>query len=268
MDTKNIQMQSEVYKWVFEKLLNLGLSEEMAHAVNSILLIIFLAIILYVVDYVSHWILRTIIIRAVRKTKTKFDDYLIENKVIKYFIHIVTIIIAKLFLPLIFLGFPKWINATMKLTDVVMIITVGLFVNGIIKSVREWLKTKKAFQDKPIDSYAQVITMLVFFVCGVIIFSSLTGKSHYAFLVSLGAASAILMLIFKDTILGFVASIQVSANDMVRVGDWVEMPKYGADGDVLSINLNTVKVSNWDKTITTVPTFMPLLPIHLKTGEE
>ncbi|MDD3772919.1 MAG: mechanosensitive ion channel [Weeksellaceae bacterium] len=255
MDITNIQVQSEVYTWLFEKLLNSGLSEKMAHSVNSVLVIIFLAIVLYVVDYVSRWILRSIIVRAVRKTKTKFDDYLIENKVIKYFMHIVTIIIAKLFLPLIFLGLPKWINVTMKFTDVVMIITVGLFANGIIKSVRDWLKTKKAFQDKPIDSYAQVITLLVFFVCGIIIFSSLTGKSPYAFLVSLGAASAILMLIFKDTILGFVASIQVSANDMVRVGDWVEMPKYGADGDVISINLNTVKVSNWDKTITTVPTY-------------
>lgn len=255
MDITNIQVQSEIYTWLFEKLLNSGLSEKAAHSVNSVLLIIFLAIVLYVVDYLSRWILRSIIIRAVRKTKTKFDDFLIANKVVKYFMHIVTIIIAKLFLPLIFLGFPKWIDATMKFTDVVMIITVGLFINGIFKSIRDWLNTKKAFEDKPLDSYMQVVTMLIFFVCGIIVFSTLTGKSPISFLLSLGAASAILMLVFKDTIMGFVASIQVSANDMVRVGDWVEMPKYGADGDVISINLNTVKVSNWDRTITTVPTY-------------
>src|SRR5690606_20546150 len=82
-----------------------------------------------------------------------------------------------------------------------------------------------------------------------------TGKSPWAFLTAMGAASAVLMLVFKDTILGFVASIQVSTNDMVRVGDWIEMPKYGADGDVIEINLNTVKVQNWDKTITTIPTY-------------
>lgn len=169
--------------------------------------------------------------------------------------HIVTIVIAKQFLPIIFVGFPKWINATMKLTDVILIITIALLANGFIKSVRDWFKTKKAFEDKPVDSYVQVVSIFVFFVCGILIFSSLTGKSPITFLVSLGAASAILMLVFKDTILGFVASIQVSANDMVRVGDWVEMPKYNADGDVLSINLNTVKVQNWDKTITTVPTY-------------
>src|SRR5690606_36206808 len=92
------------------------------------------------------------------------------------------------------------------------------------------------------------------FVAGIIIFSMLTGQSPWAFLGALGAASAILLLVFKDTIMGFVASIQVSTNDMVRVGDWIEMPKYNADGDVIEINLNTVKVRNWDKTITTVPT--------------
>lgn len=255
MNITNTQVQSEVYSWLYDKLLNIGLSEKAAHSINSVLILIAVALLLYVVDFLLRKVLLLFIIKAIRKTKTKFDDYLLNNKVVKYFIHIVTIVIAKQFLPLIFVGFPRWIDATMKLTDVILIITVALFVNGIIKSFRDWFKTKKAFEDKPLDSYAQVVSIFVFFVCGIIIFSALTGKSPYAFLISLGAASAVLMLIFKDTILGFVASIQVSANDMVRIGDWVAMPKYGADGDVLSINLNTVKVQNWDKTITTVPTY-------------
>lgn len=249
------EIQSEVYSWLFEKLLTTGLSEKAVHSINSILLLIALGAILYIVDFLLRKIFLLFILRVVRKSKTKFDDYLVRHKVIKYFMHIVTIVIAKQFLPIIFVGFPKWINATMKLTDVILIITIALLANGFIKSVRDWFKTKKAFEDKPVDSYAQVVSIFVFFVCGILIFSSLTGKSPITFLVSLGAASAILMLVFKDTILGFVASIQVSANDMVRVGDWVEMPKYNADGDVLSINLNTVKVQNWDKTITTVPTY-------------
>ncbi len=255
MDITSTQVQSEVYSWLFEKLLNLGLSEKVAHSINSVLLIIALGLVLYVVDYLFRRVLLIFILKAVRKTKTKFDDFLVQNKVVKYFMHIVTIVIAKQFLPLIFVGFPKWIDVTMKFTDIILIINIGIFVNGVIKSVRDWFKTKKAFEDKPLDSYMQLLTILIFFVCGIIIFSELTGKSPLGFLLSLGAASAILMLIFKDTILGFVASIQVSANDMVRVGDWVEMPKYGADGFVLSINLNTVKVQNWDKTITTVPTY-------------
>ncbi len=255
MDITNTQVQSEVYAWLFDKLMNLGLSEKAAHYTNSVLLVIVLGVVLYVVDYLLRKVLLLFILKAVRKSKTKFDDFLVRNKVVNNFMHILTIVVAKYFLPLIFIGFPKWIGVTLKATDVILTITVGLFVNGIFKSLRDWLKTKKAFEDKPLDSYTQVITLLTFFVCGVIIFSMLTGKSPYAFLISLGAASAVLMLIFKDTILGFVASIQVSANDMVRVGDWIEMPKYGADGSVISINLNTVKVSNWDKTITTIPTY-------------
>src|SRR5690606_21250724 len=111
------------------------------------------------------------------------------------------------------------------------------------------------FEGKPLDSYLQVANILVYFVGGVLIFTLLSGHSPWAFLTAMGAASAVLMLVFKDTILGFVASIQVSSNDMVRIGDWIEMPKYGADGDVIEINLNTVKVQNWDKTITTIPTY-------------
>src|SRR5690554_88846 len=249
------EIQSEVYGWLFEKLLNTGLSEKVVHSINSVLLLIVLGILLYVVDILLRKIFLLFILKAVRRSKTRFDDYIVRNKVVKYFMHIITIVIAKQFLPLIFIGFPKWIDATMKLTDVILIITFALLTNGLIKSIRDWFKTKKSFEDKPVDSYAQVVSIFVFFVSGIIIFSTLTGTSPVTFLVSLGAASAILMLIFKDTILGFVASIQVSVNDMVRVGDWVEMPKYNADGFVLSINLNTVKVQNWDKTITTVPTY-------------
>src|SRR5690606_31040026 len=195
------------------------------------------------------------IVRAIRKTNTKFDDYLLKNKVVNFFMHMVTIIVARHFLPLIFVGFPEMTKWTVLLTDALLVIYVGMLINALVKSINDWLQTKKAFEDKPLESYVQVVTILIFFVCGILIFSLLTGKSPYAFLISLGAASAVLMLIFKDTILGFVASVQVSANDMVRVGDWVEMPKYGADGDVLSINLNTVKIRNFDRTITTVPTY-------------
>lgn len=240
---------------MFENLMGLGFSENATHIINAILLSILLIIVLYAFDFLMRKILLLSITNLISKSKTLFDDYLVKNKVLKYFMHIVTITIIKLFIPLIFIGFENLINVLMKIVDIGLVIVVGLFINGIFNSLRDYLKTKEAFADKPMDSYAQVVSIIIFFVCAVIIFSALTGKSPIAFLISLGAASAVLMLIFKDTILGFVASIQVSINDMVRVGDWIEMPKYGADGDVLSINLNTVKVQNWDKTITTVPTY-------------
>lgn len=255
MKTTFSASHSEVYNWMYNNLSSLGFTEQTTHTINAIILLVLLLLVLYALDFLLRRFLLISLIRLVSKTRSLFDDYLLKNKVLKYFMHIISIAVVRQFLPLIFIGFPNWINATLKFTDIIMILAIGMFVNGIAKSIRDYLKSKKAFEDKPLDSYTQVISMFIFFVCGIIIFSTLTGKSPYAFLISLGAASAILMLIFKDTILGFVASVQVSANDMVRVGDWIEMPKYGADGDVLSINLNTVKVQNWDKTITTVPTY-------------
>lgn len=255
MNDTFLAAHSKVYDWMFNNLLNLGLSEQATHVFNAVLLMILLVAILYVIDYMFRRILLITISKLVSKSKTVFDDYLLKHKVFKYFVHIISLTVIRFFIPIIFIGFPEWIDAALKITDVVMILIVGAFVNGIVRAVRDYLRTKEAFEDKPLDSYGQVVSIFVFFVCGIIIFTTLTGKSPYAFLISLGAVSAVLMLVFKDTILGFVASVQVSANDMVRVGDWVEMPKYGADGDVLSINLNTVKVQNWDKTITTVPTY-------------
>jgi len=255
MDILDIQTQSDIYAWLFEKFLSLGLSEHLSHYLNSIFLLLLLATLLYAIDYLFRWIMRKVVRKAVQRTKTKFDDYLIKNKAVKYFIHTFIVLIARFFLPIIFVGFPKWTDATIKITDVILTLSVGLFVNAIFKTIRDWLNDKKSLEDKPIDSYMQVISILIFCVCGVSVYSIITGESPTNFLISMGAASAILMLIFKDTIMGFVASIQVSANDMVRIGDWVEMPKYGADGDVMSITLNTVKIRNFDKTITTVPTY-------------
>src|SRR5690625_1184495 len=255
MNETYLTVHSKVYEWMFNNLSNLGLSEQTTHVFNAVILMVLLVAVLYVIDYIFRRILLITVSKLVSKSKTVFDDYLFKHKVFKYFVHIISITVIRFFIPIIFIGFPQWTSVAIKLTDVVMIITIGVFANGIVRTIRDYLRTKKAFVDKPLDSYAQVVAIFIFFVCGIIVFTTLTGKSPYAFLISLGAASAVLMLVFKDTILGFVASVLVSANDMVSVGDWVEMPKYGADGDVLSINLNTVKVQNWDKTITTVPTY-------------
>src|SRR5690606_26334432 len=154
--------------------------------------------------------------------------------------------VSQQLLPSIFMGFADFIAVLDKILSIFMIFAVYGIVNGFLKTVRDILRSSKAFVDKPLDSYLQVFQIFLIFVIGTLIVSVLTGNSPWSFLVSLGAASAILMLVFKDTILGFVASIQVSANDSVRVGDWIEMPKYGVDGDVLQINLNNVRVQNWD----------------------
>src|SRR5690606_29879747 len=181
--------------------------------------------------------------------------YLLDNKVHVHLSRLILIAVSQQLLPSVFVGFPSFITVLDKFLSVLIIFAVYGLINGLLKTVRDILRSSKAFVDKPLDSYLQVFQIFLIFVVGTLIVSVLTGSSPWSFLVSLGAASAILMLVFKDTILGFVASIQVSASDSVRVGDWVEMPKYGVDGDVLQINLNNVRVRNWDKTIVTIPTY-------------
>ncbi|MFV0140673.1 mechanosensitive ion channel family protein [Empedobacter falsenii] len=255
MELLNENIQSDLYRSTLELIAQLGLSSYSTTIITTILLSIALVVILYAIDFLLRKVLLLVLTNVIQKSKTKIDDLLIKNRVLQFATHIVPVIVAKESIPLIFKGFPNWIKIAMQITDVMLVISIGLLFNAVFRAFRDFLRSKKSFADKPIDSYLQVMNITLFFICGILIFSIVTGKSPITFLVSLGAASAVLMLVFKDSILGFVASIQVSMNDMVRVGDWIEMTKYGADGTVIEINLGTVKVQNFDKTITTIPTY-------------
>lgn len=255
MDLINDQIQSEIYKFGLNLWLQLGINTQTAHILNSIVLIIGLFLILYALDYVLRRVFMLIMIKTIRKSKTKIDDYLIRNGVLKNAIHLVPLWIAQQSIPFIFTGFPESTAAILKVTDVLFIFAITILLKSLAHSLKDYLKSKKSFANKPLDSYFQVVSIILYIICFVIIFTHLRGVSPSTILGAFGAASAIILLVFKDTILGFVASIQVSSNDMVRVGDWIEMTKYGADGTVLEINLSTVKVQNFDKTITTIPTY-------------
>ena len=141
------------------------------------------------------------------------------------------------------------------LQELYFIFLVVRIIRSFFNASKKFLKTLDSFKDKPIDSFVQVAMILVWFTAIIFIFSILTGKEVSTFLTAMGALSAVILLIFKDTILGFVASIQLSSNDLIRIGDWITMKQFGADGDVIEINLSSVKVQNFDKTITTIPTY-------------
>src|SRR5690606_18340009 len=223
MNILDHQLQSSIYTVGYDMFLKMGISSELAHYLNAVLLLSLLFALLYLVDISLRKLWRVLVIKIVRQSKTRFDDFLIHNRVLKYVTHLVPLIIAKQLLPVIFIGFPKWINFTVRITDVLIIVAVTVLIKAIFYAVKDYLGTKKRFADKPLNSYFQVIAILLYIVCAILIFSKLTGEDPYKLLISLGAASAIVMLVFKDTILGFVASIQVSSNDMVRVGDWIGM---------------------------------------------
>ncbi|WP_313261525.1 mechanosensitive ion channel domain-containing protein [Sphingobacterium sp.] len=248
------QSSSFIYRSTFNLVKSLGIEEKLSHILTAACLLIATFILLAFIDYLLRFFFNSIVTRLIKKTKSNWDNYLLENKVNVHLSRLILIGISQQLMPWVFVGFPSLITALDKFFTVLMIFAAYGLINGLLKTVRDILRSSRAFLDKPLDSYLQVLQIFLIFVVGTLVVSVLTGNSPWSFLVSLGAASAILMLVFKDTILGFVASIQVSANDSVRVGDWVEMPKYGVDGDVLQINLNNVRIQNWDKTIVTIPT--------------
>lgn len=189
------------------------------------------------------------------RTKTKWDDYLIKNKFFRAVAHLIPLMFVEYFVSIVFYHYPSLQVVVNKLTESLIIIVFIIVVNRFLSALRDILAERPSLKDKPIQSYVQVIKITISIILIVALISLLTGVKPTTFFASLGAASAIVLLIFKDTILGFVGSLQLGANDMVRIGDWVTMEKYGADGTVEEISLATVKVRNFDRTITTIPTY-------------
>lgn len=243
------------FNFFYDALVNWGINTNTANFLNLIILLLIALSIAFVVGKIGRIVAINLLHKLSARTDSLFDDYLLTYKFPKYISFLPPCIILTLSLPLVFADFPEWIRSAQTLLDIYMVMIFLLISRSVLLAARDYLKTKEEFKDKPVESFIQVITIFLYLAVSVIIFSLLTGKSPWAFLTAMGAASAILLLVFKDTILGFVASIQVATNDMVRIGDWITMDKYGADGDVVEINLTTVKVRNWDKTITTIPTY-------------
>lgn len=209
----------------------------------------------WIVWNISRFLLIRVSYMFFDRTKTKWDDFLIQNKFFRALANLIPLMFIENFLEVVFYHYPNTLAFFLKTVEVLIILSIILIVNRFLSTLKDILMERERYKDKPIQSYVQIIQIIVTIILCVIIISRLTGVEPGTFLASLGAASAILLLIFKDTILGFVGSLQLGANDMVRIGDWVTMEKYGADGTVEEISLATVKVRNFDRTITTIPTY-------------
>jgi miniconductance mechanosensitive channel len=240
---------------LYDYLISVGISTNTAKYLNILALIIALLIVVFVVDFVVRKILLTMFSRFAKRSKSNFDDLMVTNKVFRNIAHIIPLLITIELVPYVFIDFPYFENIILKTLEVFAIVLALWIVRSILNTFKDYLKTLPRLKDKPIDSYIQVFMIFAWIGGFVLAFAIITGTEAWKFLTAFGAASAVILLIFKDTILGFVASIQVSINDMVRIGDWITFEKYGADGDVIEINLATVKVQNFDKTITTIPTY-------------
>lgn len=235
--------------------IKLGLTKELSEYANMITLLIISFLIIYIIDLIINKVLLNFFSKIAENTKSNFDNIMIRNNVFKKISHIVPFYIALQFIPIIFNDFENAENIILKTIKIVYVILIIIVIKSILNSVKDYFRTLPRLKDKPIESFIQVIMIFVW-IAGLLSVIAIVNEAEiWKFFTALGAASAVLLLIFKDTILGFVASIQVSINDMVRINDWITLDKYGADGNVTEINLATVKVQNFDKTITTIPTY-------------
>lgn len=244
-----------IESWIETLLRNWGIAETYVQGLRVISLLLLMATLAWLSHLFARRVLIGMLYRLFLRTSFSWDDVFVEKRAFDKFAHLVPALVVKVTATAIFRGFENWLPLVMKLTDAYLIAAGMLAFVALLRAVEVLLSKSKAFVDKPIASYFQLLRIIIYITTGILILSVLLGKSPAYFLGAFGALTAIILLIFKDTILGLVASVQIASNDMVRVGDWVEMPKFNADGDVLAINLNTVKIMNWDKTITTVPTY-------------
>lgn len=240
---------------IYSYLVDSGLSSDWAAIINVAILVVALLVVLFAIDFIFRKILVGLFTKLSLNSKTHFDDLLVKNRAPRNIAHIIPVIILYKTIPFVFRDFPVAEPILLKIIEVFGIFLFLWVVRSLLHTIKDFLKTLPSLRDKPIDSYIQVF-MLFLWAFGIFFaFSIITDIEIWKFFTALGTASAVIILVFRDTIMGFVASIQVSINDMVRIGDWITFDKYGADGDVIEINLATVKVQNFDNTITTIPTY-------------
>lgn len=239
---------------IYELLLEWGASPTLASFLDEIISVSLLFLIAYIANFFAKHIVYRVLVRFVKISSVKWDDILVDHNVIKYLVRIIPGIILHIAAP-IALRSSMAVDILQKGAEIFIVVTILQAISSTTSALTVIFSGMEKYTNKPIKVIFQIISVLAYFVGAIIILSIIINTSFTSLFAALGASMAIVMLIFKDSILGFVAGWQLSINDMLRPGDWITMPKYGADGDVEEINLYSVKVRNFDKTITTIPPY-------------
>jgi miniconductance mechanosensitive channel len=236
---------------IYGILLGLGMKEGTADLLSVLLLIAAILLICVASNFITQKVILGILGHYIRKNKFRWDNIMLEKKVFRRLAHLVPALLVYGFAN----AFPEQKDFIQRVV-IVIIYLIGLMVlDALLNSADDIYRICGPSKDRPIKGYIQVVKIVAYIIGSILIIASLIGQNPLLLLSGIGALSAVLMVIFKDTLLGFVAGVLISTNDMLRIGDWIEMPKYGADGDVLEVTLHTVKVENFDKTITTIPSY-------------
>jgi len=239
------------YRTLLEKT---GLSEQLALILENITVLLLIVILALLADRITKFVLIHVVGNFIKSSKNEYDDMLLKKRLFARLAHIAPALVINATV-IYLIDAPGLVNVIKILTQLYIILISALVIDSLISALHEIYLQLPVSKGRNIKGYVQLVTILIYIIALLIVIATLTDNSVTGLLTGLGAFAAVLMLVFKDTILGLVASIQLSGNKMVSVGDWISMPKYNADGDVIDIGLNVVKVQNWDKTIATIPTY-------------
>ena len=244
-------INNELMMWLQQ----LGVAPGGLLVVQPIVVIIGILLIAYLLDMICRKVVMPGVRKVTAKTQSTWDDYLLSDEVMTNVCHLIPPIVVFALIPFAFPNEPNFLSLILKICTIYITVVVMKLICAFLTSLYTISSEHEKLKNHSMKGFYQMLKLIVICIGTIIIISELISKDPIAILTGLGAGTAILMLVFQDTIKGLVAGIQLTANDMVRPGDWISMPKYGADGDVMEVSLTTVKVRNWDKTITTVPPY-------------
>jgi miniconductance mechanosensitive channel len=244
-------INNELMTWLQQ----MGVVGESAQWVVRIIVILAILLIVFVFDKICRKVIIPTVQKVTAKTQVTWDDYILNEKVLDNVCHLIPPVVFYALIPLAIPAESNLLEFVLKICNIYITIVVVRLVCSFITSLYTISSEHEKLKDRSLKGFYQMLKLVVICIGVIVIVSTLLDKSPTAILTGLGAGAAILMLVFQDTIKGLVAGVQLTVNDMLRPGDWITMPKYGADGDVIEVTLTTVKVRNWDKTITTVPPY-------------
>ncbi len=242
-------------KWMNDTLMGWGMNPTIVNRLDETFIVVLMIAVAVGINYLCQAILLGGMKQYTHRKPRQWNTLLMKRKVFHHLVHTLPAFLVYVLLPMAFVRGKELLVISQKICAIYIVVSLLLALNGLLLMVLDIFNAKESMKNRPMKGFVQVLQVLLFFVAGIIVVSILVNKSPASLFAGLGASAAILMLVFKDTILGFVAGIQLSANDMVRPGDWITLPSGGANGIVQEITLNTVKIQNFDNTISTVPPY-------------
>lgn len=248
-------LKSKAAEWLQSTLVSIGIDEDTANFMEQFVTVIIIILITIIINFILKYILIAVINKAMNKFTPNLEIRSYINKILNRSVNLILAIIVTSFLPAAFPPGSKLLIVLMRICGIVIICLITFMINSLLKIAYEIISKQKKYKQKPIKGFFQIIQIIIFFIGIIIIIAVIIDKSPSGLLTGLGASAAVLSLIFKDTILGFISGIQLSANDMIKPGDWITVENSLANGVVTDINLIAVKVQNFDNTIVTIPTY-------------